>query len=335
MATPSIRTVAAPERDAVLDLLGGWFGDQPGEPGRATARAFFARYFVHDPTFRDDLCFVAEQDGRLISTLQVFRKQVQVDGAVVQIAALGNVFTDPAARTGGLASALLERAIAAMHTHGFDASLLFAEKIDFYARHGWRSHTRHLAFLARDARYAAAPANCSPFDAGRDLDEVMAIYETYSAAVAGATRRDRGYWRGQLGYAGNPGERFLLARHAGRIVAYARATDLYDLNVITEHGCLPDATEPLADLIAHQHALGAARHGSLAQIAPDAGLEAALATRELPVRHVEDPSAMWRLLDAERLAAKLRLPVPSVQREDFFRELFPLGASRYWISDRF
>jgi GNAT superfamily N-acetyltransferase len=335
MTAPTLRTIAPHERDAVLDLLGGWFGDLPGAPGRARARAFFARYFDHDPTYRDDLCFVAEHDGRLISTLQVFRKQVQVDGAVLEIAALGNVFTDPAARTGGVASALLEQAIAAMSVHGFDAALLFAEKLAFYARLGWRSTPRHLAFIAKDARYLTPPAHCDAFVHERDLDAVKALYAVYSAPITGATVRDHGYWQGQLAYAGNPGERFLLARRGGRIVAYARAVSLYGMNVISEHGALPDESAALAELIAHQHALGHTHPGTLAQIAPDAALESALAQRGLPVRHVDDPSAMWRLVDAERLAAKLRLPVASVQREDFFAELFPLATSRYWISDRF
>jgi len=325
MADPTLRTIAPHERDAVLDLLAGWLGD----------RAFFARYFACDPTFRDDLCFVAEVDGQLVSTLQVFRKRVRVDGAVLEVAALGNVYTDPARRTAGTASALLERAIAAMAAHGFDASLLFAEKLAFYARLGWRSHRRHLAFLPSDARHLTPPAGCAPFDAVRDLDGVTAVYEAHSGAVAGTTVRDRAYWQGQFGYAGNPGERFLVARRGGAIVAYARATGLYALNVITEHGCVPGAGETLADLLAHQHALGAALPGTLAQLAPEASLGAALAARGLTARAIEDPSWMWRVVDAERLAAKLRVPVAAVGREDFFAELLPLDASRYWISDRF
>src|SRR5215510_1440783 len=119
----SIRTIAPQERDAVLDLLGGWLD-----------RAFFARYFAHDPTFRDDLCFVAADGDRLVSTLQVFRKRVRVDGATLAVGGVGNVYTDPNFRTGGIASALLQRAIAAMQEQGFDLSLLFASRLDFYGR---------------------------------------------------------------------------------------------------------------------------------------------------------------------------------------------------------
>lgn len=317
----SIRTIQPSERGAVLDLLAGWLND----------RAFFARYFEHDPAYRDDLCFVAVDGERLVSTLQVFRKRVLVEGVELSVGGVGNVYTDPAARTGGLASALLERAIAAMQEHAFDASLLFATRLDFYGRHGWRSATRRLSFIAPGD--VPADINADAFDAGCDLAAVEAVYAAHSLPIPGATGRDRAYWTGQLRYAGNPDERFLLARRAGEVVAYARATLLYDFNTLTEHGCLPGAEADLTELIARQHA--GAQTGTIAQLVPSADVEERLTERGLEVRTVEDPSAMWRVIDAERLAAKLRLPVARVIRDDFFSELFPPERSRYWLSDRF
>ncbi|MGH7788885.1 MAG: hypothetical protein ACRERC_18590, partial [Candidatus Binatia bacterium] len=115
--------------------------------------------------------------------------------------------------------------------------------------------------------------------------------------------------------------------------AYARGALLFDFNTVIEHGCLPGAEAELAALIAHLH--GGADTGTLAQVVPSPALEAALAGRGLVLRAVEDRSWMWRPLDAERLAATLCLPLATVQRENFFAELFPANASRYWLSDRF
>ena len=324
MADVVLRTIAPRERDAVLDLLAGWLND----------RAFFARYFAHDPSFRDDLCFVAELDGRMISTLQVFRKAVRVDGAVLDVACVGNVYTDPTCRAGGTASALLERALAAMEPHGFDASLLFASRLDFYARFGWRSLTRQLSFISGGTTSAPATPP-ETFDVARDLESVMAVYDAYGRGVPGATARDAAYWNGQLRYAGNPDERFLVARRAGQVIAYARGTTLYDFPVITEHGCAAGEAAALADLIVHLHRDATGYPGSLAQLAPDAALAAALAERGLAVRGIDDGLWMWHPLSGERLAAALRLPVATVRAEGFFAELLPAGRSRYWMSDRF
>lgn len=318
----TVRTIAPSERDAVLDLLAGWLDD----------RAFFARYFAFDPTFRDDLCFVAAADGRLVSTLQVFRKVVRVEDAALIVGGVGNVYTHPDWRGSGLAGALLERAVTTMATHGFDASLLFASRLDFYARFGWRSLPRQLWFLAPAAAAPAPPDGVEPFDAARDLADVMALYERHSAGVPGATVRDAAYWHGQLRYAGNPQERFLVTRRGGRVVAYARRTTLYDFPIVIEHGGEPAA---LAELLAHLHAEADAPTGSLAQLTPDAALVDALAGRGLAPRAIEDQSWMWRPIDVERLAARLRLPVAAAQATDLFAQLFPPGGSRYWLADRF
>jgi GNAT superfamily N-acetyltransferase len=317
----TLRTIAPHERGAVLDLLAGWLND----------RAFFERYLVHDPSFRDDLCFVAEDDGRPVSTLQVFRKLVRVDGATLAVGGVANVYTDPALRAAGLATALLERAIAAMAAEGFDVSLLFATRLEFYGRLGWRSARRLLTFI--DPGGPSADVQSARFDAERDLGGVRAVYDAHSLPIAGATLRDARYWSGQLRYAGNPDERFLLARRGGRVVAYARAASLYEFNTVIEHGCLPGEEAELAELLLELHA--GATTGTLAQLAPSAALAARLAERGLTIRTVDDQSAMWRVIDPERLAATLRLSRAAVMREDFFTELLPAERSRYWLSDRF
>ena len=317
----AVRTIEPDERDAVLDLLADWLND----------RAFFARYFTHDPTFRDDLCFVACDGGRIVSALQVFRKHVRVDGAALAVGGVGNVYTDPAYRGSGLASALLEGALVAMQQHGFDASLLFASRLDFYARFGWRSHLRYLSYLEPGAA-GAAPAP-ERFDAARDLAAVEAVYAAHSAGIPGATVRDTTYWRGQLRYAGNPDERFVVARRGGELLAYARATTLYDFNTIIEHGCAPGAEARLAELICHLH--DGAASGTLAQLVPTAALEERLRERGLAVKAVEDRSWMWRVIDAERVAAALRVSEAAVRREGFLDDLLPAARSRYWLSDRF
>lgn len=324
MADPELRCIAAHERDAVLDLLAGWLDD----------RAFFARYFAHDPTFRDDLCFVALRDGRPVSTLQVFRKTVQVDGARLAVAGIGNVYTDPAHRGAGLAGALLTHALGALADHDFDVSLLFATRLEFYGRFGWRAVPRTLSFLA--AGGSGEPDAVEAFNAERDLAGVRAVYDAYNAGVPGAVVRDATYWNGQLRYAAYPDERFVVARHAGTLIAYARATPLYDLYVVHEHGCLPGATPALAALIAALHAgAPAALPGTLLQLAPDADLAAALGAYGLEPHTIEDRCWMWRVLDAPRLATRLGVPVAAVEAEDFFASLLPAARSRYWLADRF
>ncbi len=328
-----LRTIAPHERDAVLDLLRDWLGD----------REFFARYFRHDPSFRDDLCFVATDRGRIVSTFQVFRKAIRINGAVVQVGGVGNVFTAPEYRGRGIASQLLARGVAAMEERGFDLSMLFAVRLHFYGRLGWQSHVRHLVFIAPAAvppgdRYVAEPF------AARDLDAVMEIYDGYNAGRSGPTVRDRRYWHGQLLCAGNPGEDFLVARTrsdatghaANEIVAYARGTPLYDFYVIMEHGCRPGHEDALAQLVCRLHGREAAAFpGTITQLGVATGVQQQLRERGLSLRTVEDVFWMWRIISPRRLAEKLGMRESDIEGEDVFFHLLPPEQSVFWIADRF
>jgi len=309
----------------VLDLLDAWI-----------SREFFVRYFEHDPAFRDDLCFVAADGDRLVSTLQVFAKDVRLGGTTVRVGGIGNVYTAPEYREQGTASQLLTRAIAAMDALGFDLSLLFAVRLAFYGRHGWVSHPRQFVFIDAGTVADSSGVRIEPFDPERDLAEVMALYDAYNGSLAGTVVRDRRYWLGQLRYAGNFSEDFLVARAGDRIVAYARATPLYDLYVVMEHGFVPSYDAALVDVICRLHGhQGRALPGTLTQLATEPRIVAALGARGLSLRTVDDVFWMWRVISPTRLAAKLGITVTEVERDDFLARVLPSDRSVFWLSDRF
>jgi GNAT superfamily N-acetyltransferase len=322
----TFRTIEPHERGAVLDLLHEWI-----------SREFFGRYFEYDPAFRDDLCFVAAAGERLVSTLQVFTKHVRVDGAVVKVGGVGNVYTTPAYRDRRLASQLLTRAVAAMEERGFDLSLLFAVRLPFYGRLGWASHLRRFVFIDPGQPQPSGRYVLERFDAARDLDRLMEIYDAYSGRHPGTVVRDRQYWEGQLHYAGNPAEDFFVARSANdaAIVAYARATTLYDFYVVIEHGYAPGHELALSDLVCRLHAIeGAALPGTLTQLVCEPQVIATLRARGLTPRTVDDVFWMWRVLAPDRLARKLGISTTEVARDDFLTRLFPPDRAVYWLSDR-
>ncbi len=321
-----LRTILPEERDAVLDLLAEWYND----------RDFFARYLLHDPTFSPDLCFVAEQQGKFLSTFQVFRKQVLVDGTVLDVAGVGNVFTTAPARGRGIASQLLRYGLARLPQHGFDVSLLFAVRLGFYGRLGYQSHLRYLVFWEPGARIRAAERYEIRSFEEADLPAVRKIYDAYSARLRGATLRSPAYWEGQLRYAGNPHERFLLAEDRGRIVAYTRATELWNFWVVMEHGYAPGCVEALVQLLLRQYAEGTqSRPGLLTQLVHEPEVIEALRARGLVDRQIEDFFWMWRVVSADGLALKLGVPPSALEKGNLWRELLPPESSVYWISDRF
>jgi len=242
-----VRPARRNERDEVLELLALWYND----------REFFARYNQLDPTFRDDLCLVARDGNRLVSTVQIFDRAINLDGRTVPMGGIGSVFTREEYRHKGVASALMRLAVDTMLRERFEVSLLFAERLTFYNQFGWRDVDRKFSILP--SATGLKPPNrdrdewsryeIDSFDEVRDLLEVAAIHRTYSGRFNVTAVRDESAWRANLRFAGNqpmrPGEGseeyFPICRTSdGRIAAYARVTRFHGVSMVMEFGYQPD-----------------------------------------------------------------------------------------------
>src|SRR5260370_18703869 len=134
-----VRSAHHSERDEVLDLLGHWYNDR-GE--------FFARYNHSDPGFRDALCLVGRDGERLVSTVQIFDRAINLEGQSVPMGGIGSVFTLEKYRHKRVASALMRLSVDTMVREGFEVSLLFADRITFYNQFGWREIERKFSVVA-------------------------------------------------------------------------------------------------------------------------------------------------------------------------------------------
>jgi predicted N-acetyltransferase YhbS len=347
-----LRPARSSERDQVLDLLALWYGD----------RAFFARYNHHDPGFRDDLCLVASESGRIVATAQVFERVVNLRGTHVALGGVGSVFTIESHRGRGLGSALMRLAVTTMEREGFEVSMLFAERLDFYARFGWRPVTRQFSALA-DAQTMRAPAGfrLARFDEGHDLEAVAALHRSYSARFDGTVVRDTAGWRGNLHYAGNPAEYFVVCRRerSDDLVAYARAILFHGFPMVMEYGYEPRAADGMIALMRHigETASGAASSlplqdgcdGDAAMLrnsadasgsallvthsAHDPALEERLHEAGVLVTHHSDNFFMWRVIAPDKIAA--RLGVAAEEAEAALFAMLHAPNALYWTADRF
>ena len=323
-----IRTLRKAEREPLLDLLDHW----PISDGWQ-GRDFFRRYLEDDPTFADENVWVAVEAGRLISCVQIFPRPLRIRGRAVPTGGIGSVFTLAEHRRSGVAGALLDRAVEAMSRSGLELSLLFAVRIPWYTRLGWRSWVVTRTLLER--RGPAPPtadAEILPFEPARDLAAVKAIYRRYSGSVDGTVVRDESLWKASLANAGNPEEDFRVARGGGEVLAYARSTILEGFPILTEFGHGADGAAALADLLAAM-VEGRAVAGNL-HLDPE--LERALDERGFARQKVEDPTGMLRCIDPGALAKRLGVEPPEAGDTDRFLEAaLPAESFGFWTADRF
>ncbi len=352
-----VRAARHSERDEVLDLLARWYGD----------RAFFERYNHLDPRFRDSLCLVARDGGRLVSTVQIFDRAVNLDGQSVPMGGIGSVFTLNEYRHKGVASALMRLSVDTMVREGFEVSLLFAERLTFYNQFGWREVERKFSILA-GAASLDVPGRfvIDSFEVERDLGEIAAIHRGYSGRFNVTAVRDDSAWRANLKFAGNqplhPGEGseeyFVVCRDGGRIAGYARVTRFHGVSMVMEYGYVPDGVDAMlatfkylgqsaAGVPVTVQRVGDHRRASLlhsvskpdepsvlvTHTAHDPALEKAIGDAGCPVAHHVDNNYMWRVLAPDKLARRFATAPEAAAARAF--EIFADSRSVFWTADRF
>jgi GNAT superfamily N-acetyltransferase len=356
-----VRAASRGERDEVLDLLSLWYDD----------REFFARYNQLDPTFRDALCLVARDGGRLVSTVQIFDRAINLSGQSVPMGGIGSVFTLEEYRHRGVASALMRLAVDTMFAEGFELSLLFAERLTFYNQFGWREVERKFSILAGAAGINAGDVSAREkyvidvFETARDLAAVAEIHREYSGRFNVAAIRDDAAWRANLEFAGNqpmrPGEGskeyFVVCREAEKIAAYARVARFHGVAMVMEFGYLRDGCDamlatfkflgegaarvPISFRLAGDHRYASVLAGDepqsagllITHTAHDPELEQSLAGAGCPAAHHVDNNYMWRVLAPEKIARRFETTPEAATAQAF--ETLRDSRSLFWTADRF
>jgi hypothetical protein len=310
---------------------------------------------------------VARDGGRLVSTVQIFDRAINLDGQSVPMGGIGSVFTLEEYRHKGVASALMRLAVDTMVREGFEVSLLFAERLTFYNQFGWREIERKFSVLA-GAAGIDAPGRfvIDSFEPARDLREIAAIHRAYSGRFNVTAVRDDAAWRASLKFAGNqpldPGEGseeyFVVCRDGERIAAYARVTRFHGVSMVMEYGYAADAAGamlatfkclgqdaagvPVTVRRIGDHRRAAILHGVskpaepsvlVSHTAHDPALEKALSDAGCPVAHHIDNNYMWRVLAPDKLARRFAMAPETASAHAF--ELFADSRSLFWTADRF
>lgn len=182
-----------------------------------TAREYFERHLLHDATLSPDDTRVLVQDGRIVSSVQIFPRAMWVANRKIPFGGIGNVGTEPAVRRSGFASLLMRDALEQMRQRGYPLSVLTTDINSYYEKFGYRTVVREVLTFTE----IPFVGNARPFDKAHDLEDVMGIYEQYNAGSIGPQVRDEAYWRTQFEFLGE--DTFLVAEEAGRPIGYMRA----------------------------------------------------------------------------------------------------------------
>lgn len=215
---PVFRSVKPSEYEECLDLWEKVFTPVP--------RSLFTPYFYGDPWYRRAYTRVCEEDGRIVSAVQVVERRVYVGSAELVMGGIGNVATYPDYRGRGYNTQCLRDIIRVMKRYGMDFSALFTGICDFYARLGWRSVPMKYyagAFLTDQTCDGTSGYTVRMCSHERDLPALQRIHESFNRHRAFTTIRTPEYWRGYVMPRFGAEDDTLVVEIGGSVVGYLYA----------------------------------------------------------------------------------------------------------------
>ncbi len=161
------------------------------------SRRYFMNHWENDPWKDSEGIRVAVEDGRIVSTVRVFIRQMYLHGEQVSAGGIGEVSTHPEYRRRGLATRLLQDAIRFMEEREIAISSLHGGR-SIYEALGWENVTRYYASSRKSATYEHTfqirPVNNA---SEIEIEQIATLYGDYSRRFNGTFVRDHPkYWSG-------------------------------------------------------------------------------------------------------------------------------------------
>jgi predicted acetyltransferase len=292
----------------VVELLDRSFDNTP--------REYFERHVLHDPTLRLQDTRILIRNDKIVSTVQIFPRVMQVAGMELAFGGIGNVATDPSERRAGYASVMMNDAIDEMRAEGFPLSMLTTTINAYYERFGYRTIVRCVAIIA-PLQGTMHPA-VRRFRRETDYACVKELYRKYNAHSVGPLVRDELYWEAHFTFCGEDPGMFLVLEEGGMVVAYARARvnngHLEIMEFASEHGFAQNFDVLLR---------------SLCSLAPGVPIRLYYAEREQERLHVQYPLTVQEDTDLMILVLDNRI-TPTVERH-----LMKRNTVTFWMTDCF
>ena len=169
------------------------FGDVPPE--------WFHDHWLYDPDRNPEAMFIAEKDGQIISTAQVFAREMYIKGTPVAIGAIGDVTTLKEYRRQGISTHLMRMCIDFMVNSNIPVSMLYTDIHDFYSNMGWFTVPRRFVKVdMTNADRLPDGYELLPFS-DNDLKEAEELYHLSAGRYDGAfARTNPKYWSDWVAY---------------------------------------------------------------------------------------------------------------------------------------
>jgi len=311
-----IRGVRREEREQLLSLLKSAFP--------STEIEWFPPYYDGDPYYKPEYTRVWEENGVLLSTVQIVKKILRIEDQTILLGGIANVGTHPDHRGKGYATALLEDSLRLMKEEGFHLSLLFTGIQPFYEKLGWREIPFPFLYIPYKSKDIAPQPHIRE-EREDDIPQIVKVYNEFNDKRNFTVVRDEAYMRGWI-WKWHRGQEVLVYERDSQIIGYIRFSKGGGLEPfwVNEFGCLKG--EEICFLPLFREALRRTSGRELASCTIHLPLE------EFILKGIEETlgeakpqygkGAMWRIINLPSLLSAIA-PVLS-RRSKGIKGVFPL-----------
>jgi len=188
-----VRTITHDDIEGVASLTARVFGqDDVAQMQRELTAALH-----HCPFMPKDLCWIAEEDGKILAKAQILDFVVRVAGIELRAAGVMAVVAEPDQRGRGPALQVMLAAYAGVVAAGFDIGFGFAQRSAFYERLG--ASTVMANYTLRIARRRIPRLRDDPFStlvpfSEADVEPMFEHYDRSNADRSGSMVRTVKHW---------------------------------------------------------------------------------------------------------------------------------------------
>lgn len=204
---------------------------------------YFYNHYANDPWADNQGVFVADDGGKLVSSVRVFRREVYINGSRVTMGGIGEVTTLREYRGKGLSTKLLNMAASYMETTGLDLSFLFTGTNHHYAHVGWFTLPRR---RVKTPILSCATDGYSLRMATReDIPTLSALHDNFAPRFNGVVVRTPEYFERWFN-----AEDFTIVERDGKAAAFAllHRNDKQGAYHVSEYSGEQAAFEPMLNL---------------------------------------------------------------------------------------
>ena len=155
---------------------------------------YFRRHFVSDP-HRDynSVFIIKNEEGKIISTVRVFQRQVYIGEKIYKMGGIGEVSTNTNYRRWGLSAKLLDAATDYMIKNDFYLSMLGTGYHSHYAKHGFMQVKSYNKNISNTKINNGTTPDIRPLNSDNFHDMAM-LYNKYCVNLNCCMVRTKEYW---------------------------------------------------------------------------------------------------------------------------------------------